>query len=371
MRAANASSDVGVGLGVAAGRRPPGQGVEPAERPARRPRCVSRLDLDRRAVVGLQQHHAVGPRVDRARSGRAGCRSCRATSTSSRPRRRRRRRGASSGWRSACPSATAWARSFSWWGNFRSRPPQWRSKPSPEQVERHHHALGVPARAARRPTATARPARPAWPASTGRSRPGGACARRRTTSRSPPPAQHARRATGGRAARSPRTAATVEVDAVVGHVGAADRRRARRSARPSASTYSVAWGMSVGRADVDAVHRLATRPLRTLRRSRAASRPSRLARSMILSSMSVMFDTRRTCEPAPLAGSGGGCRRRGWPGRGRGAAGRRRWGRTGRCSPCRARAGRARGSPGGGVVQAHRRPSVVSRGCGTRRSTSM
>ena len=44
-----------------------------------------------------------------------------------------------------------------------------------EQVEAHHDALAVPARAARRPTATATTARPAWPASTARSRPGGAC----------------------------------------------------------------------------------------------------------------------------------------------------------------------------------------------------
>ena len=31
------------------------------------------------------------------------------------------------------PSATAWARSFSWWGKTRSRPPRWRSKPSPSR----------------------------------------------------------------------------------------------------------------------------------------------------------------------------------------------------------------------------------------------
>ena len=31
------------------------------------------------------------------------------------------------------PRATAWARSFSWWGKARSWPPAWRSKPSPSR----------------------------------------------------------------------------------------------------------------------------------------------------------------------------------------------------------------------------------------------
>ena len=31
------------------------------------------------------------------------------------------------------PAATAWARSFSWWGKARSMPPPWMSKPSPRR----------------------------------------------------------------------------------------------------------------------------------------------------------------------------------------------------------------------------------------------
>ena len=48
-------------------------------------------------------------------------------------RHRRRSRCASNGWRRSFPSATAWARSFSWWGKRRSCPPPCRSKPSPSR----------------------------------------------------------------------------------------------------------------------------------------------------------------------------------------------------------------------------------------------
>ena len=63
------------------------------------------------------------------------------------------------------------------------------------------------------------------------------------------------------------------------------------------STYSVAWGVSCGR-------RI---PRRSIASNQTAShlevmscqgRSSRLARSMILSSMSVMFDTNVTSKPA-------------------------------------------------------------------------
>ena len=49
-------------------------------------RCVI---FDRAAVVRLQQHHPIRPRVVLSRSGRAGSTRCRGSSTSSRPRRRR------------------------------------------------------------------------------------------------------------------------------------------------------------------------------------------------------------------------------------------------------------------------------------------
>ena len=58
------------------------------------------------------------------------------------------------------PSATAWARSFSWCGNLRSMPTAVEVEALAEQVEAHHHALAVPARPAvaprRRPRRLAR-----------------------------------------------------------------------------------------------------------------------------------------------------------------------------------------------------------------------
>ncbi len=71
-------------------------------------------------------------------------------------------------------------------------------------------------------------------------------------------------------------------------------------------------------------------------------RPSSLARLMILSSMSVTFETEPHRRARTSAGSGRARRTRGSAARGRGAAGRRRWGRTGRSTPSPARAWRAR-----------------------------
>ena len=96
-----------------------------------------------------------------------------------------------------------------------------------------------------RPTATATTARPAWPASTARSRAATRLSSPSTSIAARRPA--ATRATGGRAGRSPSTVLDREVHAVGGLVGVAARRRARRSARPSRSTYAVACGSSVGR----------------------------------------------------------------------------------------------------------------------------
>ena len=61
------------------------------------------------------------------------------------------------------------------------------------------------------------------------------------------------------------------------------------------------WRGDVGRpVDADARPSPATRPLRSAAAISAGSRPSRWARSMILSSMSVTFDTSRTSSAAPL-----------------------------------------------------------------------
>ncbi len=43
-------------------------------------------------------------------------------------------------------AARVWAASFSWWGNSRSEPPPWMSKPTRKLLLRHRRALDVPAR---------------------------------------------------------------------------------------------------------------------------------------------------------------------------------------------------------------------------------
>ena len=149
-------------------------------------------------------------------------------------------------------------------------------EPLAEEVERHHDALGVPARAAVAPRR--RPRRLAGLGQLPEREVGrvALAARRRTTSRSPPPASMSSSDWLGEQAVVRRPTATLEVDAVVGGVGLADRRRARRSASTISSTHSVAWGTSVGRSTPMRVHGLATRPPRSGRRSRPASRPSRV-----------------------------------------------------------------------------------------------
>ena len=101
------------------------------------------------------------------------------------------------------PSATAWARSFSWCGNLRSSPPQWRSKPSPSRSsDITTHSVCQPGR----PVAPRR--RPRRLAGLGQlpQREVGRVAlvlgavRPRARRRRPA----CRRGTGGRAARSPR-----------------------------------------------------------------------------------------------------------------------------------------------------------------------
>ena len=69
-----------------------------------------------------------------------------------------------------------------------------------EDLQRHRRALDVPARAGPGPTATPTAARPAWPPSTARSRPGCACARRRRRAR--PRSRAAPRACGATARRT-------------------------------------------------------------------------------------------------------------------------------------------------------------------------
>ena len=100
------------------------------------------------------------------------------------------------------PRATAWARSFSWCGKRRSIPP--RGGRTPRRAGRgSSRRTRCASPDGPRPTGTATTAHRAWPASTARSRPGGASARRRTR-RAHRRRRACRRATGGPAARSPR-----------------------------------------------------------------------------------------------------------------------------------------------------------------------
>ena len=88
-------------------------------------------DLDRRAVVGPQHEQAVGARVvESTRSSRLVKLPSHfdifSPPTSTKP--------LCTQWRAKVrPAATAWARSFSWWGKARSSPPPWMSKPSPRR----------------------------------------------------------------------------------------------------------------------------------------------------------------------------------------------------------------------------------------------
>ena len=103
-----------------------------------------------------------------------------------------------------------------------------------EQVEAHHDALGVPARTAVAPRATATSARRAWPSSTARSRAGGASRRPPSTvDRARPPARSdVERLVGQQAVAVDRTRPRSRRRRPSRRRGRA--RRARRSARPSA-----------------------------------------------------------------------------------------------------------------------------------------
>ena len=82
---------------------------------------------------GIAGPAAGTPGGRRHRAARAGRGCCPATCSSFPRLRRRPSRNAPSAGRTRWPAATAWARSFSWWGKARSRPPPCRSKPSPSR----------------------------------------------------------------------------------------------------------------------------------------------------------------------------------------------------------------------------------------------
>ena len=262
----------------------PGQRVQPLQRLLGVGHRVGR-HLDGRAVVRPQHQEPVGPGVVRAPAGR--CSEVKlpsdldilVPSTSTQP--------LCTQWRAnAVPSATAWARSFSWCGKARSCPPPWRSKPSPSRSsDMTTHSVcqpGRPGTPRRRPSS----ARPAWPSSTGRSRAASASPR----SPRPGPRPAANRASGGPAARSRRPGRRRD-----------RRRRTSRRPRPGragratsstmSSMYAVAWGMSSGRRTPSAVHGLPPARLELGRHARARCGPRSFARLMMLSSTSVTFET--------------------------------------------------------------------------------
>ena len=125
----------------------------------------------------------------------------------------------------------------------------------------------------------------------------------------------------------------VEVHAVVGDVGAADRR--------PAAPISVDHLLDVvgGVGDVGRAGRRRCRP--SPRHHTASQRwaISRRVAALVVGPVDDLVvdvgDVRDEpdLEARSTRGSGAGCRRRASPGRGRGGAGRRRWGRRGRCSP--------------------------------------
>ena len=168
--------------------------------------------------------------------------------------------------RSARPSATAWARSFSWCGNARSWPPPWRSKPSPSRssdITTHSVCQPGPARAPRR-----RPRRLARLGLLPEREVGGSTAspRRRATARRRRPA--ATRATGGRAARSPRPSRPRST-----------RRRWSRRRVPRSTSSAMSSTISL---DVGGGVGIDGRPL--ARRSRPSPRTRRASHSAAISS---------------------------------------------------------------------------------------
>ena len=167
-----------------------------------------------------------------------------------------------------------------------------------EQVEAHHHALASASPDGPSPHGDGHAGRSrcrAWRTSTARSRPGGACwRRRRPRGRRHPSSMSSSRLVGEQAVVVDRL--DRQVHAVVGDVRVVAARPARRSSRPSRrrSRWRAAcrWAAGTSTASI-ACHHTASH----LVVMSCHGRPSRSARSMILSSMSVMFDTRRTSRP--------------------------------------------------------------------------
>ena len=186
------------------------------------------------------------------------------------------------------PAARAWAR-FSWCGKARSWPPPWMSKWSPSKVERHHDALVCqPGRPS--PPGTATSARRAWPSSRARSRAVSACLAHLGAG------ARAQRVEGlggraGRSRRRPRPRST-------------PRRRSRRRSPFDEAADELDHALDVGGGvgssvglDADGVHGLVPGSSRSRPRGAARSTPSSAARLMMLSSMSVMFETWVTSNP--------------------------------------------------------------------------
>ena len=202
-------------------------------------------DLDRRAVVGLQHEQPVGARVDRldeVEQVREVAERLRHL-LAARP---RRSRCAPSARRTRWPERDGLGPLVLVVREREVLAAAVEVEPVAEQVERHHDALGVPARAGPSPHGDCHDGSPGLAFFQSTKSTGDALLLA-DDARPAPPARSDCRATGARAARSPRPSRPAKYTPSLGLVGACPRRRARRRARPSRSTYAVACGSTVGR----------------------------------------------------------------------------------------------------------------------------
>ena len=256
----------GVRLGVGPGRGTAGQRVEAADRAGGLLQPLL-ADLHRRAVVGLQQHHAVRARIDLLDEVEQVLEVAEAL----------RHLLAAGVDHEAVVHPVVGEALAERHGlgplvlvvrELQVQPAAVQVEPLAQQLERHHHALGVPARATvaprRRPRRLARLGQlPQREVGAGR-----ACTSAPNTSRSPPPVEHVVEGLVGEQAVV-LDGAHAEVHAVVGGVGAAD---VDQLADHRHHLLDVVGGVGNvgGTGDADAVHRPPPHRLALGARSRAS-----------------------------------------------------------------------------------------------------